>query len=375
MLMRMSDFSSELLHLSCKEFSDEHIQGNAPILLTDALLEWPAMGRWCPTTLRSLSGQRFVDVSVSHSGRWKYKPDGTALDPKTQYVIPNVSLEQAAKWITTSTPEGPKYYVSQASIGQKLPELLTDLRFPSLPKSTLALWFGSGSTVTPLHFDASNNLFAQVYGCKTITLFSPEQAQRLYPYPSNSKFMHLSSVDVERPDLTAFPLYNNATRTSFTIRAGQMLFLPAFWWHHVRSEGVSISVSCWFLPHLNQWCGPYASRMLRLAFKRDRWAKLRADLGLSCHSLLNSAEDLLKAKSPLSILAISAALDDFDAGPATMPHGLRDVHVKMETATLVAKVLDDDDPKIPSDKVMYLLTKLQSIVRAKYEVIPSGSSS
>jgi mannose-6-phosphate isomerase-like protein (cupin superfamily) len=112
---------------------------------------------------------------------------------------------------------------------------------------------------TPLHHDFNDNLYVVVEGRKRFTLFPPSQAPNLYPrgqllqvednglirYTSMSGMPHLAQVDIDAPDRLRFPRYAEAeaTRADVEIGAGEMLYLPAGWFHQVSSSGRHIAVS------------------------------------------------------------------------------------------------------------------------------------
>jgi len=67
-----------------------------------------------------------------------------------------------------------------------------------------------------------------------------------------------SQITEEFPDKTKFPLYYEAKRQQFIIDEGEMLFIPAGWWHFVFSEepntktGLNVAFNFWYEP-LPQW--------------------------------------------------------------------------------------------------------------------------
>jgi mannose-6-phosphate isomerase-like protein (cupin superfamily) len=144
-------------------------------------------------------------------------------------------------------------------------QLLGDFSIPPFFKDLtlrcVNLWMGNSdkTIVTPLHHDFNDNLYVVAEGRKHFTLFPPEQAPNLYTrgqllgvepngiirYASLSGMPHLSQVDIEAPDRERFPAYAVAepTRMDVDIEAGEMLFLPAGWFHQVSSSGRHIAVS------------------------------------------------------------------------------------------------------------------------------------
>jgi mannose-6-phosphate isomerase-like protein (cupin superfamily) len=144
-------------------------------------------------------------------------------------------------------------------------QLLGDFSIPHLFKDLtlrcVNLWMGNSdrTIVTPLHHDFNDNLYVVVEGKKRFTLFPPEQAANLYPrgqlqgvepngiirYATLTGMPHLSQVDIVSPDRLRFPRYAEAepTRMDVEIGTGEMLFLPAGWFHQVSSTGRHIAVS------------------------------------------------------------------------------------------------------------------------------------
>jgi hypothetical protein len=250
------------------EFVAEYLSGTEPVLVSDGLADWPAMRRWSPVSLATAT-QGKVDVAVSLTGAFRYAPDGSALDADSQFIVPGIPFNDAAALILDEAPGNPKYYISQQDVRGRLPALLPDLSFPPVSEpARINLWFGSAGTVTPLHFDLSNNLYAQIFGSKRFTLFSPQETQYLHPFPAGSRLQNLSHIDLENPDSEQRASLQKARPTTLTIEPGQLLFLPAFWWHHVRSNGISISVSQWWAPIPAQCSGPNAESYMSNVWSR-----------------------------------------------------------------------------------------------------------
>jgi len=114
------------------------------------------------------------------------------------------------------------------------------------------LWIsGSGLTVG-LHFDPAENLNFQLRGEKKFTLYPPG-IRRFYPLPMFSQTAHISGVYREgpNPDLKRFPRFDPTVAISATLTRGDVLYLPAYWWHQVESVGTeNVNFNCWWFPKL-----------------------------------------------------------------------------------------------------------------------------
>lgn len=105
-------------------------------------------------------------------------------------------------------------------------------------------WFGPRGTVSPLHFDPKDNLLCQVVGAKYLRLYAPRESEKLYPV--DGLLANTSQVQVDAPDLDAFPAFQDAAYVECVLREGEMLYIPPRYWHFVRSLTTSFSVSFWW---------------------------------------------------------------------------------------------------------------------------------
>ena len=100
------------------------------------------------------------------------------------------------------------------------------------------LWFGPAGTVTPLHCDNRNVLFAQVQGRKHVRLIAPQFLSAL----ANDRACY-SAVDLDAVDYERFPAMRDVPVHEAVVEPGEFLFIPIGWWHAVRSLDVSMSLS------------------------------------------------------------------------------------------------------------------------------------
>ena len=123
-------------------------------------------------------------------------------------------------------------------------------------------WLGSAGCVTPLHYDLCHGFLVGVRGVKEVTYFAPGDYGALYARPEQPE---LSTVDLEawrqgdataagRAERVRHPRFAEATAWRATLRPGDVLYTPPFWWHHVRThdDGPALSVLVPFDPEADE---------------------------------------------------------------------------------------------------------------------------
>ncbi len=237
----------ERAHRPTRErFEADYVVPGRPVVLTGMMDDWPAMSLWTRDRLGARAGSRRVVVGSAAAGDFSISPEAGPRYDREEMTF----AELLAR---LDRPPGERVYYLQAEcLEEKLPELLADIRVPPYfdpgRLTGCRLWIGPGGQRVALHYDVSHNLLALVRGEKRLTLFDPDQLPFLYHSPlegPNSSFAY-SRVDLDRPDLVRFPEYARAEPVNVDLRPGEMLFLPAFWWHHVVSSGENVAVNFWW---------------------------------------------------------------------------------------------------------------------------------
>jgi lysine-specific demethylase 8/hypoxia-inducible factor 1-alpha inhibitor (HIF hydroxylase) len=112
------------------------------------------------------------------------------------------------------------------------------------PASGLNLWVGPSGHMECLHYDAMDGTLIQLHGRKRVVLFPPSQTFNLYPFPFYAHLRYglklrswFSRVYPDQPDFAAFPKLRTALQYKYdvTLHPGEMLYIPAGWWHEVTS--------------------------------------------------------------------------------------------------------------------------------------------
>ncbi|KAF8432414.1 hypothetical protein L210DRAFT_3413778 [Boletus edulis BED1] len=257
-------------------FSPQQHWSRAPFAIPAYADHWPAMHhphQWASLPyLFSLAGPgRIVPVEVG---------DDYRSDEWTQKLI---SWEDFLSSLDPSSVHRPHQtiYLAQHSLFTQFPQLRDDIILPDIvyasldapdypayqppPDVIVNAWLGPKGTISPAHTDPFFNCYVQVVGRKTVWLAPPTVGPAMYPHPSTTDKSHnpaaglmsnTSQVDVFPTTLgetvasqSAFPLFWDTVPDEaycVTLNPGDLLFFPPGWWHAMRSEDVSFSVSMWF---------------------------------------------------------------------------------------------------------------------------------
>ena len=144
-------------------------------------------------------------------------------------------------------------YAGGIPIRKHLPGLIPTIPVPMLDMqrdTLISLWLGN-RTHTATHWDQSQNLACVVAGRRRWTLFPPEQLKNLYVGPLDFTLagQPISLVDVDEPDLKTYPRFAAALEEArqVELEPGDALYLPAMWWHDVRSlEDFGALINFWW---------------------------------------------------------------------------------------------------------------------------------
>jgi hypothetical protein len=144
-------------------------------------------------------------------------------------------------------------YAGGIPIRKHLPRLVPTIPVPMLDMqrdTLISLWLGN-KTHTATHWDQSQNLACVVAGRRRWTLFPPEQLKNLYVGPLDFTLagQPISIVDVDQPDLETYPRFAEALKEvrQVELMPGDALYLPAMWWHDVRSlEDFGALINFWW---------------------------------------------------------------------------------------------------------------------------------
>lgn len=239
---------------TAEEFRRDYAARSKPVVFRGGIRDWPAFRDWSPEHLAETVGDNEINVQQSPTGVFGLDPEKGG--PRFEEI--RTTLGDYVRTMMHATDGDIRYYVQRVNIPEKLPELTADFSLPSYVDAAkvylINLWLGPAGNVTTLHYDTPNNFLAQIRGRKRLKMFSPWQASRLYP--CRSKAYNMSRVNIDAPDLETFPRFRDAEMYEVEIEAGDLLFIPTYWWHQVYSVTAGISVNIWWIPLWRQLIGP-----------------------------------------------------------------------------------------------------------------------
>jgi len=245
-------------NVSRAEFFERYYAANRPVIITDIMKGWKALSSWSPAYFKELCGDMTVEITAGRESDKQYEvnlQDHKALIRFGDYIDAVVNGGTSNDYYLVANnfffkQEGARLLCDDF---EQFPEYLDDSRVSEYG----SMWFGPAGSITPLHHDVMNILFAQVFGRKRFTLIPSNHVHVLY----NDKGV-FSEVDVENPDFDKYPMFKDVSSLQVVVEPGEVVFIPVGWWHHVRALDVSISLSFtnFLFPNTYNWNNPQIYR-------------------------------------------------------------------------------------------------------------------
>ena len=241
-LSRMDESFGEIERIPVppfKDFVSNYLSKNRPVILQGAMEDWPAYKKWSLKYFREVHGDSTVSIQDGRNSDPNYERNQKFFRKEVLFSDFIERLQQ--------TESSNDFYMTAGNMAQhreSLPEIFADSDSVNIGDGYLAgqtegsLWIGPRGTVTPLHFDMINNLFCQIRGSKRVRLVPSWSLPWVY-----NDYHVYSDVDAATPDFEQHPLFENATVYDFVVSAGEILFIPIGWWHHLESLDFSVSIT------------------------------------------------------------------------------------------------------------------------------------
>lgn len=253
---------------------------NRPFVIRSGASSFPARKLWNTTYLSTLMSSSPVNVAITPHGNADSVvnlPQGGSVFVKphetTSPFVDILKKVQAQELDPTYT--GPALYAQTQNdnLRNEYDALFADLP-PSIPFARIALekepdainfWMGNSHSTTALHKDNYENIYVQILGAKIFTLLPPiaapcvnERSILSATYTSTGEieidepeaWTPFATWDPDVPDVNATMYSRYAVPMEVTLEEGDVLYLPALWYHKVgqrcNAEGVCVAVNYWY---------------------------------------------------------------------------------------------------------------------------------
>jgi len=283
--------------------------GTTPFVVRQAAETWPALSKWSDHYLSELAGHLDVPVHPTHDyrgGASQREEEETSNIKLAELLVQLAAGSEGERSYARETRILTQVPQLRADIER--PALLIESE-PHAPPRTgsfeASAWIGPAQTMAQLHWDPEHNLFVQIRGRKIFTVAPPSTIRSAYPvqfsinelagrpffrdrpelmnklqsakdasrsaasvdrtamlrralagalsirdYSNLCDFLldvNNFHVDAEMPELDRHPMFAMVQRRQLIIAPGDMIFIPRFWLHAVRSLDLSISINWFFL--------------------------------------------------------------------------------------------------------------------------------
>ena len=201
------------------------IDRSQPFLITGVLDDWP-----------------FLSADFR-----KLKEDYGSLNLRPDLEKGNGEFETLGDFIENMNDPGNKEVYT---FGCPLPlAIWAELPLPYFDWDSLTspqIWMGRKTgdrPCTTLHRDCNHGLLVNLLGRKKMIFFSPDQSDYVYPVPAFNTYQPCEIGDVLHVDLQQYPLFGNACPFEVIVEPGEILVIPAFWYHCVYALEDVLSIS------------------------------------------------------------------------------------------------------------------------------------
>ncbi|MDX1762078.1 MAG: cupin-like domain-containing protein [Christiangramia sp.] len=227
-------------NLSREDFLKEYFIPKKPVVIEDLTENWPAYQKWNFEYFREKAGDVVVPLYDGKPARGRQNSHGPAMKvPFREYLD-----------ILESGPTDLRMFFF--NLLQNCPELVDDFEYPDLGvkffKKLPVLFIGGEGSKVVMHYDMdlANNFHFNFVGKKRVILYPPDQTGLLYKVPYSIVSMEI--IDMDDPDFVKYPALAKAKGFETTLDHGDALYIPSHWWHWIKYEKASLSMTLRSLP-------------------------------------------------------------------------------------------------------------------------------
>jgi ribosomal protein L16 Arg81 hydroxylase len=253
--------------LSAREFQEEYLKKNKPVIFTDLTKDWEALDKWN------------LDYFINDYGHLECPIFSSNYSKPGKGYMTHDQMMRFDEFLTKTAKGNTDLRLFLYDIFKSAPELRDDFKFPTVMngfiKSFPLMFFGGEGAEVTMHYDidCANVFLTQFAGNKRVILFAPEESEKLYHHPFTVK----SLVDPKKPDLHKFPALNSVVGYDTILKHGETIFMPSQYWHYMHYLDFSFG--------------------LALRSQNSVFSTLRGGANIAAHYLIDRSMNLLLGNS------------------------------------------------------------------------------
>jgi len=250
---------------SPEQFEHEFRKPSKPVILTGQLDHWPALKTWSFDYLASKCGSTLVVVDSYNSSRARELPFGEFVRMLETNVGPDKPPLYLQEWL---------YQTNCAFLSEDMPELpiaqydFRRILYGEKISTNHQLWIGQRGATTRLHQDSYmiDVLHAQIVGDKHWIVMSPQTA---VGSDGDGGFDFASMV--ENPETQILQC---------VLQPGDVIYLPAEWWHRIElmSDSIGQGRKCLDQANVQQHTRMRLAELMALALNHDHVKQTHPEL-------------------------------------------------------------------------------------------------
>ncbi|KAI0009011.1 phospholipase A2 [Xylariaceae sp. FL0662B] len=280
-----------------------YVARNTPFVIRGGVEDWTATRQWNADYLRRFLAGHSVNVAVTPLGNADAPTadeDGNLVfaKPHEEDQLFEEFLEYVSRQEKDASFEGSEVRYAQTqndnlrheyvSLFSQVQRSIAFARI-ALQKEpdAINLWIGNSKSVTALHRDNYENVYVQIAGRKHFVLlpalcqpcvneqnlapasYTRESSRSLKLQKEDGDAVPFATWDPDRPTERATKYSHLASAMRVTLNPGDMLYLPAMWYHKVSQscsdDGICVAVNYWYDMEFNGPLYPLTSFVRNVA--------------------------------------------------------------------------------------------------------------
>ncbi|CAF0861149.1 unnamed protein product [Didymodactylos carnosus] len=262
------------------EFYRDYVSKNKPVIITNALNDWPALSKWSNSYLREQLHDTRVTIDITPDGLGdavkKHKYFVTPLEEKMKFndFMDIIEGKDDRKEIVYCQHQNSSFMTEFEKLHGDISELKwVKEAFGQQSPDAVNIWIGTAKSVSSLHHDPYENLYGVIQGRKYFTLYPPTDLywlnQQMFKkahyerLTTEQRIIDDNGMDlrdgsqfviVPDTDQSLVPWFDHEldidtdylNPLNVVVEKGELLYLPSLWFHRVSQITTTIAVNFWY---------------------------------------------------------------------------------------------------------------------------------